>query len=326
MAQEEWKATSSSIPEPARQKGTCFVDGHPDRKEAGPFPICIPIEYADHNLLRDIRQEAIGRFADHGIEWHMWTPAPNGGRWPSSHLLDSQVQCVNVLLSLSRNPDLLLMFARRAVPDAVSVAVVEDGSPVAFEWIGMDDYLGEGRGRARQRGRFVTSADALVVAERADGGRTGIVVEWKFTETYLEPVPFRGTGGTDRRGVYRDAYHGDGSPFFEKPDIGAFFQEPHYQLLRLALLASGMVKDGELGMDRAVLAHLVPAGNEELHRTVPQGLHAYGDDIAKVWGRLLPGPVVRYACIDSMSLFTATPDLGERYGSLAQTQRMGPSP
>ena len=316
--QEKWKATTSMIPDSARERGTCFVEENGERKEVGPFPICLPVEYADLNLLASVRDNALARFSKHDIEWHSWTPGPEGACWPSTHLLDSQVQCVNVLLSLAAKPELLLDLVRQVEPTAVELLEVEDGSPVAFEWIGAEDYLGERPGLPRHRGRFTTSADALVVLLREDGGKTSLIIEWKFTETYNRPIPFISSRGTDRRKRYQGLYEAQDSPFAERPDIDGFFHEPHYQLLRQALLAHCMVKAGELGVDRAVLLHLVPAMNRTLRTTVPQGLKHLGGEVDEVWHRLLPGPAVTYACLDTMPLIRATPELEERYGSLGE--------
>lgn len=317
--QMAWKASSSTLPESARVDGKTWVDGRFERLEVGPYPICLPVEHAALNLLASVREESIRRFQKHNIQWHGWTPTGVDERicLPSTHLLDSQVQCVNVLLSLARERTLFLDAIRRIEPDASDFVTIEDGSPFAFEWIGEHDYLGEGRGRPRHRGRFVTSADAVVVVERRDGGRTGILLEWKFTESYHKPVPFVGEGGKDRREMYRPLYNGQGTPFTGGPDIEVFFHEPHYQLLRQALLASEMVKAGEFGIDRAILLHCVPSLNETLRRTVPASLANFGTEIDQVWHRLLPGPSVRYACVDTMSWLSATPELAERYGALA---------
>jgi hypothetical protein len=326
LAQEAWKASTATLPHDARAAGTTWVEGRGQREEVGPLPICLPTEHAALNLLPGVRSEALSRFEAHGIQWHGWTPGPCAKCWPSTHLLDSQVQCVNTLLSLANEPGLLLEVVRRVVPAAADLDILEDDSPVAFEWIGVEDYLGEGRGRARHRGRFATSADALVVARRGDGGRTGIVVEWKFTESYDKPIPFRGDGGRDRRDIYRRLYEADSSPFAARPSLDAFFHDPHYQLFRQALLAAAMVRAAEFGIDETVLLHVIPANNKTLRTTVTVGLGDYGDQIADVWRRLLPGPSVRYACMASEPLLMATPELAERYGTLVRAMASGADP
>jgi hypothetical protein len=299
------------------------VAGRGGPKTVGPYPICLPLAFADHNLLADVRDEALARFQQHGIGWHHGTPKPNNILWPSSHLLDSQVQCVNALLSLAATPSALLAALQRVVPEATRLIPIEDESPVAFEWIGAEDYLGEARGRSRRRGRFVTSLDALCVVERADGGRTGVGIEWKFTEHYDESIAAVSPRGTDRRARYRPRYEAPTSPFAARPPIDAFLHEPHYQLLRQALLLGAMVEAGEHGIDRAVLLHVVPSKNRALRQTVPEGLRQLGDELGSqemdtVWRRLLPGPQVRYACATGEGWFAATPALAERYGVLAR--------
>jgi hypothetical protein len=311
-AQEAWKRTTTSLADGAREVGTCWTGPRGRERELGPFPICLPASYATLNLLPSIRQKALRLFEEHNIEWHMGTPAAEG-LLPSTHLLDSQVQCVNVLLSLAQESHLLEV-VREAVDDAVALVDIDGDGPVTFEWNGRQDYLGEWLwDTPRRRGTGSTNADALVIAERADGGRTGVVVEWKFTETYPTPVPFFRRSGSDRRDTYRPMYEGERSPFAERPELSAFFQEPHYQLLRQALLAAAMVDSGEFGIDRAVLLHLVPRANRTLRRTVPNGLSVLGDEIDLVWRRLLPGPRVRYACLDTAPLLGQTPELAERY-------------
>lgn len=316
LAQERWKDTTAVLPESARGAGQTWVQGRREQEVVGPFPVCLPLRHADENLVAEVRAEAIERFARHGIAWHHGTPGPDGVEWPSTHLLDSQVQCVNVMLSLASAPDRGLAFVRAAEPEASGLVDVEDGSTVAFEWSGERDHLGERRGRSLLRGRFSTSVDAFLVASRPDGGRTGILVEWKFTESYDRPVPFRGTGGTDRRDVYRERYLASETPFAVRPEIDAYFHEPHYQLLRLVLLADAMVQAGEFGMDRAVVVHGVPAGNDALLATVPEGLARFGTTTPEVWTALVGGGRVAWRWLDTTPWLGATPALAERYGSL----------
>jgi hypothetical protein len=261
-----------------------------------------------------VRDRALRLFVENDIQWHMGTPALGGVPMPSTHLLDSQVQCVNVLLALDE-AGALLEVVREVVPYAVGLADVEGDGPVAFEWNGLVDHLGETPpGAPRRRGTMSTNADALVVAIRGGGGRTGVLIEWKFTETYPNAVPFLRHNGTDRRATYRPLYVNAAPRFAQRPDVSAFFQEPHYQLLRQALLGTAMVEARELGIDRAVLLHMVPGGNRTLRQTVPEGLADLGEEIDGVWRRLLPGPAVRYACMDTAPLFRKTPELAERYG------------
>ena len=172
----------------------------------------------------------------------------------------------------------------------------------------------------RKRGSKVTSADALVVLERGDGSRTGVLVEWKFTERYNAKIPPVSPRGTDRRAIYRPRYEAATTPFVgEKPPIDAYFHDPHYQLLRLALLAEAMLEAGEHGIDRMVVLDIAPAKNQALMGCVPPALRAFGHTVDAVWRTLLPGPRVRFVWQDSAPWVTATSELAERYGELFDT-------
>jgi hypothetical protein len=128
-------------------------------------------------------------------------------------------------------------------------------------------------------------------------------------------VPFRGAGGTDRRDVYRARYEAPASPFSNRPPIEAYFHEPHYQLLRLTLLADAMVKAAELGIDRAVVVHAVPAGNDALLGTVPPLLTTFGATVPEVWSALVVDGPVTWRWLDTTPWLSATEMLAERYAS-----------
>ncbi|MFZ5476682.1 MAG: PGN_0703 family putative restriction endonuclease [Myxococcota bacterium] len=299
LAQERWKR--EALPPEARAPGRVWVDTPRGPEPAGPYPIALPEPHARLNLLASVREAALARFERHGIPWHNGTPAQG----PTTHLLDSQVQCVNVLLTMD-----LLAWVRTFEPEAVALLDVEDESPVAFEWIGDAGHLGE----ARTRGRFATSADAYLLARRRDGV-TAVLVEWKFTEHYDRPVPLRGPGGRDRREIYRARYEAS-EAFSERPPIEAFFHEPHYQLLRLVLLAEGMVRARERGADRAVVVHVLPEGNADLLATVPPALG--GGRVDRVWEGLVKGPRVRFTRVDGEDVIRRS-EAWERYRECFRT-------
>lgn len=312
LAQEAWKRRTPWLPEDARQPGMCIVDKGRKKIHVGPYPICLPMDHARLNLVPSIRDEAVARFSRHGIEWHGQTPGPAGTGWPSTHLLESQVQCVSVMLSLARDPTMLLRWVSSVVPGASGLVSIEDDSPVAFEWIGAVDYLGEVRGR-RHRGRFTTSADALVVSD-SPAGRTAILIEWKFTESYDEPKAYVGPGGKDRRDVYRERFCAAPAMFPEGIPIEAFFHEPHYQLMRLHLLAAAMVEAAEFGIERAVVAWVAPSGNAALRTCVPDALKGFGSTVGAVWHALVRHPRVGFVDVPSDDLVVATAELRHRYG------------
>ena len=329
--QIRWKQTTSTLPPNAREDGVYFIAqngpmGQCFRTETGPYRYCLPRRFASHNLLASVRCEALRRLHRFGIAWHAATPGAAGAHGdlgPATHLLDSQVQCVNTLLSLESEPRLLLDHLRTVEPDARKIIAIHHPDTheleglVAFEWIGAENYLGERVRGKRKRGSKTTSADALVVLERDDGGRTGVLIEWKFTERYDAVKPFKSDKGTDRREIYRLRYEAATTPFIaDRPPIDAYFHEPHYQLLRLSLLAEAMREAGEHGVDRMVVLYIAPAMNRALRACVPHALKPFGRTVDAVWRTLLPGPRVRFAWQNSAPWVTASPELAERYGEL----------
>ena len=328
--QLRWKASSHTLPEAAREPGSYFSKsfgrgGQVTWQEEGPFAYCLPRDFATHNLLEEIRDEAISRLDRFGIAWHGETPRSgiNGNEGPTTHLLSSQVQCINCLLSLEQTPDVLLERLRTLVPNARKIIPIRHTNQaraeglVAFEWIGRRNYLRERVRGERTRGSFVTSADALIVVEREAGRRTGVLIEWKFTERYTKAMNPISSAGTDRRDIYRPFYTAPKSPFkADQPPIDAFFHEPHYQLLRQTLLAQAMLEAKEHGVDQMIVLALIPSKNDTLMHTVPESLRAYGQTIDAVWQTLVPGPDVRFIWQDTHRWLTATEALRERYAGL----------
>ena len=329
--QVQWKSETASLPDEGRDEGTYFSkkSGRAGQvtwqESAEAYAHCLPRAFATHNLLAEVRDEALARMHRYAIAWHSETPRAGlkGDAGPTTNLLSSQVQCLNSLLSLEMTSGLLLERVQTVVPGArkiVPIRHTNQAKPeglVAFEWIGRKNYLGEKVVGARVRGSMVTSADALIVVEREAGRRTGVLIEWKFTESYDTPIAPISARGTDRRATYRAAYEGANSPFGpDKPPIDAYFHEPHYQFLRQTLLAQGMLDAKEHGVDSMVVLALIPARNQALLRSVPDGLRAYGDTLDAAWQTLVAEPKVRFVWQDTAPWLTATPALAERYGAL----------
>ena len=329
--QTRWKAATTTLPDDARQDGTYFAkqqgrSGQVTWQESEKaYAHCLPRAFAAHNLLAGVRDEALARFQRFGIAWHSETPRAglNGNPGPTTNLLSSQIQCINSLLSIEMKPDALLERVQTIEPGARKLVPIRHLNQakaeglVAFEWIGRKNYLREKVSGERTRGSMVTSADALIVAEREGGRRTGILIEWKFTESYDQHKPFVTDYGTDRREIYRAQYEAAHSPFTSgKPAIDAYFHEPHYQLMRQTLLAEGMRQAKEHGVDQMVVLALIPSRNRTLMSTVPAGLQPFGATVDAVWEALVPGPDVRFVWQDTEAWLTATPELTERYGDL----------
>src|SRR6476660_3954273 len=94
-----WKSTTETLPEAAKRPAPYLRDGRPQ----GMYPFCLPAGYATFNLLPDARPTALAEFARGDIAWHAQTPLG-----PTNHLLSSQIQCVNTLEPMARDPDLMI--------------------------------------------------------------------------------------------------------------------------------------------------------------------------------------------------------------------------
>lgn len=168
----------------------------------------------------------------------------------------SAAACLNVLGSLSTNPEELKNYLNSfglgikeiiKFPSGIDLdgEVYDDHGYVVFEWIGPGKSpINETYGK---RGENRTSVDAYVLA-RIDGRVTQIFIEWKFTETYLEPKHinlFRGLRGIERLRRYstvlKELRYKQDFPLKMSEEQGLGLHElgyePLLQLLRMTLLA-----------------------------------------------------------------------------------------
>lgn len=120
----------------------------------------LPRDYAEYNLLPEVRQQALALFKELHISWHQGV-----AEGPTPHLRSSQVQCVNALGQMMADPERIT----RAFGPALDIARVRDfgvidateaGRYLTFEFIGGSDYFSEGRAGKRTRGSQSTSLDA----------------------------------------------------------------------------------------------------------------------------------------------------------------------
>jgi hypothetical protein len=150
------------------------------------------------NLAPSIRDVAARHFREKGIAWH----------YHANHGLSSQVCCLNCLMPLAERSQTLskLVGAALAIenPEMLEVEPGPDGSPwfIGFEWNGGADYLNEAdEAGKRTRGANSTSADAFV-RFRHNGRDEGLLIEWKYTESYGPPIPPKGNATRIER--YKD--------------------------------------------------------------------------------------------------------------------------
>lgn len=278
------------------------------------------------NLAPAIRNAADRLFAaEPPIQWHQH----------ANHGLSSQVCCINFLLPFAEKPELLRRWVEHVTGDRVAemLPIESDRADqpwfVTFEWIGDTDYLNEGQeGALRKRGANATAADAAVLFRDGQDRAQLLLIEWKYTERYGQPLDPK--GNATRRQRYQDIFRHPNGPIRADADVTLddFFYEPFYQMLRQQMLA-WHTEASDPQIDRARVLHLSPSGNRPLHRVTSPGLRRCGDDAFDVFRSLLVNPqdFVSMSIEDAFAPLAAWPDadwypwLRKRYSSLwAETE------
>lgn len=274
-------------------------------------------------------REAAGTLfaAEPAIQWHQH----------ANHGLSSQVCCVNFLLPFADKPALLAPWIRHVTGDSVAeVLPIETNRAdrdwfVTFEWIGERDYLNEAKpGSARKRGANATAADAAILYRTITGDTNLLLIEWKYTERYGQPLApgSNGTANETRRGRYQNIWRAPNGPIRADADVTLddFFWEPFYQMLRQQMLA-WHTESTDPRIDRARVLHLSPTGNRALHQVTSPSLRRYGDDAFEVFTHLLtdPSDFRSMAIEDAFAPLAGWPEatwypwLRDRYASLCRS-------
>ncbi len=226
-----------------------------------PFVLIDP----EKNLWGPVRREALAYFSENSIAW--W-----GGKRVTGHTLSSQVACVNHLLAWRRDEEAAAAVLKAVSPDFVRPLRIESdqGEPgfVQFESVSDCQYLRED---GLTRGAQCTSVDAMMYAERADGSRCLVPIEWKYTEQYgndnkatdaaSQPSPINGKGAV-RQQRYNQLIRESGQ--LQSVDLNVYYFEPFYQLMRQTLLVEQIVRHRDqetLRADRFLHLHVIPRGN-----------------------------------------------------------------
>jgi hypothetical protein len=261
------------------------------------YPFLLPDTCTPENLYAGIRQPALDYFAEHGIHWHML-----------HHLCSSQVCCVNFLFPFMEKPDALAGLLRSLFPGLRRMLPIEAPNQfVAFEWIGLQNYLKERgpKGGKRTRGANSTSADAMVMFKREDGQRQIVLIEWKYTESYAKDFSKKiARSGTDRSAIYAHLYDRDDCALDKAllKNFDALFYEPFYQFMRQQFLAHEMERAHEFDADVVSLLHIAPAKNVEFSRVTSPALRPLGDKVTAVWKRLVRD-ADRFASVSTEAMF-----------------------
>ncbi len=275
--QTQFKISSPHFSDAARLEG--IYNGEPR-------PFCLPMEFAEQNLVPEIRESALSYFAQHSIKWHN---GQNGK--PSNHLCSSQVCCVNFLFPFADKPNELSKVFRLVYPEIEKMLPVESGHYVSFEWIGQENYLGEriSRSGQRSRGANCTSADAIVMFERKDKKRQAVLIEWKYTESYGGTFLKTANSGVDRTEIYRHLFEKPDCPINKDilPGFDSLFYEPFYQFLRQQFLANEMEKANEMGADVVSVLHIAPAHNDDFRKVTSPELKKLGESAINIWKKLV---------------------------------------
>lgn len=247
---------------------------HPAYDKGGRHGHLIALGHEDENLMPELRGSNGARkfFSDRKIKW--WRNPRSGdsaGDGPTRNLASSQVSCVNFLLSLASEPAALTELLRVIDPDVQEVLPIvhcDRSSLVEFEWVGWNGPL---EGGATTRGMNQTSADALMVA-RTKRGICAYVIEWKYCEEYLRPEDKgQGASGDTRRRRYSQLFADPTSAFNDAAPLDEFFFEPHYQIMRLLLLADRIRSSGVtecLRVDDARVLVVCPEANSDYRNVV----------------------------------------------------------
>jgi Restriction Endonuclease associating with ARP len=273
----------------------------------------LPYELAAETLHERVRETALAYFKKHKIKW--WTSRWDTGRpppdteeagLPTGHLNSSQVACVNHLEPARLDREFARGVARNVDEAFVDVQPVEDGGFVAYEWIGEKNYLGEPGPRVR--GANITSLDGLMCAERSDGMRVLLVIEWKYLESYGRESVATSARGTDRVATYTHLLEEASCPIKRGVHQRLFF-EPYYQLMRQTLLAWQMVEHGEFGASDWLHVHVVPEQNVALRGGGRGAPELVGETMADKWRSALKQPE-RYVLITPTELLAGAREGG----------------
>jgi hypothetical protein len=291
--QSHFKATSAYFTQSARSDGTY---------RGRPRPFALPVQQADENLFDEVREASLDYFGRNGIRWH---DGQNHG--PSNHLCSSQVQCVNFLYAFIEKPNALINLLKPVFPAIQSLLPMESpGQFVSFEWIGLQNYLGERMrpGTERTRGANFTSADAAVKFQRSDGLRQIVLIEWKYTESYAGNWLGIAPSGTSRMEIYRHLYEHPECPLDKSSihNFGDLFYEPFYQLMRQQFLAWKMEQAKELCADVVSVLHIAPTRNHDFRKVTSSALRPLGESVINVWKKLVKNPG-RFVSISTEELF-----------------------
>lgn len=219
-----------------------------------------------NNLFYPIQESVLNYFSCNNIQW--WG---DNEKYPSGHLLSSQIHCINHLYSIRKDKTALIAILLKAGIQVDNLLHPEgEDSFIQLEATSQDpDLINE---KSNTRGKYCTSIDALLLA-KYQNKKILILIEWKYTESYVGEECFKGLNCTDGKGEERHRRY-DGlikdSSFIahdEALNNETCYHEPFYQLMRQTLWAEQSIRKLSVADDYIHL-HMIPPANKELLETL----------------------------------------------------------
>jgi hypothetical protein len=197
-----------------------------------------------NNLYPMIQSNVISYFEDNKIAW--WG---DDKKYPSGHLLSSQIQCLNFLFALRKDKQAILKIAQHfdtSFDDIQPTFSDKDPGYIAFEFVYENaNLLGEDDTNAR-RGEYCTSIDAFIIALKKSK-KILIPIEWKYTERYLDGknMALEKDKGKTRQARYNHLIL-ESKQLITQNDLqnSVYYYEPFYEIMRQTLLVEQMVNKG----------------------------------------------------------------------------------
>jgi hypothetical protein len=249
-----------------------------------------------NNLYSNIRSHVIPYFDENEIAW--WG---DDTKVPTGHMLSSQMQCLNFLFALRSDKYAVLQIAQlfdHEIDDILPTIGDKDLGYIAFEFIYENAKLLNEDDEEAKRGKFCTSIDALIVAQRK-GEKLLVPIEWKYTESYLEE---KNKALEPRKGKTRQRRYNqlilDSTQLntLQLLENSAYYYEPFYELMRQSLLVEQMVKSGIANDFLHIL--VVPLENTEL---LGNNYAFTDDDLQTTWRKCLSDQA-KFKIIDSKQI------------------------
>ena len=150
--------------------------------------------------------------------------------------------------------------------DIAEVLPIEPERFLTFEYIGPTDYFGEGirdgKDVGRRRGTHCTSVDAAFLNKTSAGETELALVEWKFTESYLDVKERNAPSDAVRVGRYAADLSASDSPIaLDVLPIELLLDEPFYQFMRQQLLAKRLEDNRVLNAEVVRVLHVLDPEN-----------------------------------------------------------------